>query len=57
MISEDSLDFDFQKLTNEEIQKCFKMETMRLFLDFVYCKGKQHLLVKTWQKIEYRDKA
>jgi hypothetical protein len=36
MLSEDSVDFDYHKLTNDDIKKCFKMETMRLFLDFVY---------------------
>jgi ADP-dependent phosphofructokinase/glucokinase len=36
MLSEDSVDFDYHKLTNDDIKKCFKMETMRLFLDFVF---------------------
>ena len=48
MLSEDSVDFDYQKLTNDDVQKCFKMETMRLFLDFVFCNGNQYLPVKTW---------
>ena len=57
MLCEDSVDFDYHKLTNDDIKKCFKMETMRLFLDFVFCYGNQYLLVKTWQKVSYRDKA
>ena len=48
MLSEDNVDFDYSKLKNDDVQKSFKMETMRLFLDFVFCNGKQYLLVKTW---------